>query len=362
VESDSVYSANGIHSFDDLKAYAAGVYDRMYPENRNVTDITDRRNSLNRFVSYHLLDRLQADNEFINPMMEYCTVRGYPICEYIETMCPNTLMEVQTGNLFNKQKDGTAIRIISPNRSAANGLLHEIDRIMVYDETVENDVLNKRIRMDFSSMLPELATNKLRGNNNYGVDPHYYIPRDYTKFLTYNEAGQCRLSGYRDWWAYQGDEIVLDGIYDCTVRIPPIPPGRYEIRFCYQANPRRGVAQFYFDNYPCNIPLNMSIDSSAPAVGWVSDESTEDGGIENDKMMRNRGYMKGPNTLLILSQTQTARQWSECTRKILLTKTFEKMTPHTLRIKSVEDVVQRELELDYMEFVPTTYLVTEGRD
>ena len=58
VETDSVYAAHGIYNISDLKAYAAKVYDEMYPEDAAIADPTDRRNSLNRFVSYHLLDRM----------------------------------------------------------------------------------------------------------------------------------------------------------------------------------------------------------------------------------------------------------------------------------------------------------------
>src|SRR5690606_32353561 len=57
IESNATYSANGINSIDDLKSYASQVYDAVYPEDANITDITDRHNSLNRFVAYHLLDR-----------------------------------------------------------------------------------------------------------------------------------------------------------------------------------------------------------------------------------------------------------------------------------------------------------------
>lgn len=51
VEPDSVYAQYGIFNIEDLKAYAARVYNEMYPEDANISDPTDRRNSLNRFVS-----------------------------------------------------------------------------------------------------------------------------------------------------------------------------------------------------------------------------------------------------------------------------------------------------------------------
>lgn len=62
-ETDSVFFANGINNIEDLKAFAAKVYDEVYPEDAGITDLTDRRNSLNRFVSYHLLDRIAAKSQ-----------------------------------------------------------------------------------------------------------------------------------------------------------------------------------------------------------------------------------------------------------------------------------------------------------
>ena len=54
-ETDDVYAAQGINNLDDLKAYARQVYDEACPEDAAVSDSTDRCNSLNRFVAYHIL-------------------------------------------------------------------------------------------------------------------------------------------------------------------------------------------------------------------------------------------------------------------------------------------------------------------
>ena len=34
-----------------------------------------------------------------------------------------------------------------------------------------------------------------------------------------------------------------------------------------------------------------------PRVGWVKDDQTNDDGVENDKLMRNHGYMKAPESI-----------------------------------------------------------------
>ncbi|GHU64677.1 hypothetical protein FACS1894123_09760 [Bacteroidia bacterium] len=361
VESDSLFAENGIHNLDDLKAYAAGVYDRMYPEDKDKTDVTDRFNSLNRFVAYHLLDRMQAQNEFITAIKEKCHVPNTVLYEYIEPLCPNTLIEATNAGRvlsFNKQKTVDGIHIISPNHAAMNGVFHEIDRIMVYDEGVENDVLNKRLRMETASMFPELMTNKIRTMEGC----MYFLPRNYLKNMTWTESTEIFYKKALSWSNVEGDEIIVGGKYDFTLRIPPVPAGRYEIRMRYEATSYRGVAQVYLDGLPCGIPVDLTIDGNDPRVGWKNDNTTDDNGIENDKMMRNRGFMKDGNSILVNSSTNNPRTLSRSLRRILTTQSFEKMEPHYLRIKSVEETNVREFQLDYIEFVPSTYLEKEGRD
>jgi uncharacterized surface protein with fasciclin (FAS1) repeats len=367
MESDSLFNLNEIHDLEDLKTYAAKVYDSMYPADKNVTDLTDRRNSLNRFVSYHLLDRMQASNEFVSAEMEYYFVPGTTIYEYIEPLCPNTLIEVQLARadqgtvVFNKRKTGMGIRIIDPNNEADNGVYHEIDKIMVYDETMENDVLNKRLRIEIASMFSELTTNKLRGPSIGDVD-RYVMPPGYLKNISFAEGTLPHYFGCKCWSDYLGDEFLLLGKYDFTLRTPPIPAGTYEVRLCYVGNDARGVAQIYFDGEPCGIPLNMSIWADNPKIGYISDSQTDDNGIENDKMLRNRGYVKGPNSVYIENQRDVARNVKNHLRRILVTKTFDNTSPHTLRVKSVEERTDRQYNLDYLEFVPVAYLEKEGRD
>jgi uncharacterized surface protein with fasciclin (FAS1) repeats len=362
VESDSVYALNGINNLDDMKRYAATVYDEMYPSDKNITDITNRKNSLNRFVAYHLMNKIQASNEFMTEERYKAFIPNTVVQQYNEMMCPNTLMEITTpGNLINKRKDGSAIGLLTTNYEAMNGMLHEIDGVMAYDKGVEDDVLNKRLRIDIATMMPELITNKLRAKFVGDVD-RYMIPQNYFANMSYTEETQVHYFGCICWTNYDLDELLLSGKYDFTLRIPPIPPGRYEIRMGYIQEGGRGVAQVYFDGQPCGIPLNMSIGSSDPKIGYLPDNSTPDNGIENDKMMRNRGYIKGPTTIYVLNQSGIARDQQKSIRRILTTLTFSEATPHTLRVKSVEERTDRQYHLDFMEFVPASYIEKEGRD
>lgn len=360
IESDSLYKANDIYNMEDLQKYAATVYDRMYPADKNVTNVTDRSNSLNRFVSYHLMEKMQAENDFFPPPMVNSFVAGLEMHEYMEMMCPNTMMEVaKVGDeaLINKRRNGNAIRMISPNHAAENGIYHEIDKILVYDETVTDDVLNKKIRIESGSMLPELTTNKV-----YQMDYcMYLLPQGYSRNLTFSESTEVYYKINRGFGTVGGEEIILGCEYDFTLRIPPLPAGTYEIRFRYEGGSYRSVAQLFFDGEICGIPADLKITAGNPKVGYVPDADTDDGGLENDKMMRNRGFMKDINTAWIWSHSMIARDNPDSMRKILLTKTFTKTEPHFLRVKSVEER-NAEFQLDYMEFVPTQIIPTEGKD
>jgi hypothetical protein len=337
----------------------------LFPEDKAITDVTDRRNSLNRFVAYHIIDRMLDENEFIPSSWATFYVNGTVLTDYVETLA-NRLIEVQTGPVFNKRSDGTAIALISQGdqiNATENGVIHEIDRILTYDG-VEESVLNKRIRMDVACLLPEMATNKLRGSCLQSDDKTYQsIPKDFFRNLTYTESTQLHYCGSAGWADCQGDEFLFVGKYDFTLRLPPVPPGLYEVRIGYTANSQRGVAQMYLDHEPCGIPLNMTILASNANIGWVADDPNNmDAAAENDKMMRNRGYMKGPNSIKLSTNGSVLRSNEQSLRRIVITKRFTETKPHYLRVKSVEELETRQFHLDYIELVPSSVWESEGRD
>jgi len=62
IETNEVFAANGINSLADLKAKAA----EWYPAGSAFTnDFTNRNNSLNQFISYHLINKTINYNNFI---------------------------------------------------------------------------------------------------------------------------------------------------------------------------------------------------------------------------------------------------------------------------------------------------------
>lgn len=354
-ESNDVFAANGITSLDDLKAKAA----EWYPSGVGYEDnYTNRNNSLNQFISYHLINKTINYNNFIYKSNSVPNVINY---EFIESMYPNTMMKVNedlSGLKINQDLDRGILGITimsqdaaSKDQSALNGVYHLIDNILLYTEATQTMFLNTRIRFDIASLLPELASNGIRGVA--GQD--FCFPQGYFGNIKYSSDSRLYYLGPRlNWEDYQGDELMGLGSYDFTMRLPPVPPGTYELRYGYGANSYRGVAQIYFDNKPVGIPLDLRIIADNPKIGWVSDDMTTDNGVENDKMMRNRGYLKGPNTFQSLNGDviMIARNHKGALRRIIGTFTFETSEPHYIRFKSVIEDPSAELHMDYIEYVP----------
>ncbi len=378
VETNEVFAEYGIHTIDDLKLYAAEVYDAVYPADAGITDPTDPRNSLNRFVGYHIADKRIDYTKFI---FNYNYVAGYDIYEYITTLS-NVLLEVCEGEgtngglMINKYDTGSDIEgvtILPPevggtDQSALNGVFHYIDKILVYDETVKNVVLNKRIRMDVTSLLGELSSNDLRWNENQ----RYSLPTNYFKNVTASDESLFRYLGpNKEWVNLQGDEFMIVGPYDFTIKLPPLPSANYEIRIGFNANWIRGIAQIYFGSetvgmQPVGIPLNMMMDQGNPSnnpIGSIPDEYTTDNGYENDKLLKNKGWMKAPDTFFTKETGAIARNWQLAVRRIILATDIDENETYYLRFKSVTDDTNRQFHFDYLEFVPkTVYADPNGED
>lgn len=179
---------------------------------------------------------------------------------------------------------------------------------------------------------------------------------DATKFIYLpNHRWECGGS----WMNYQADEFNIQGIYDFTMKLPPVPyTGTYEIRYGINANTNRGMAQVYIgknkNNLPAiGIPLDLRSNSGTltDATGWVKDGTDWDANAENDKSMRNLGFMKGPK-YFSQSATETGRSYDQCLRKIIYTGVLEAGETYYIRFKSVLSGTTLEFFYDYLELVP----------
>lgn len=376
VESDLTFEHHGITNISELSAYASNVYDLVYPEDAGISDVTNPRNSLNRFVAYHLLDKQLSYSRFI---IDYDntghSIKTYDMYEYIATMCPNTLLEVSTKrvlnetNLFNFiSETGEAVRIVSTNydNDAINGVYHEIDNLLVYDVQVASEMSSKRLRLDGASFFPEFANNGIRGKVFASYPSERWIfPQGYIKGLWTSETTEFGYYSSDDRFLdYQGDEIFLSGLYEFELTTPPIPAGTYEVRLGYKVESKRGAAQLFWDGLPTGIPLDLSIPANDPRIGYVrpGENPSDPFGYENDKMMRNRGYMKGPASFSVGNTiwfSGTARNNSSYLRRILGIYTFHEAGTHQFAVKAARS---GEFMLDFLEFVPVEAIETEGID
>lgn len=383
VESNETFNEYGITSVETMAQYAKSIYDQVYPEDASIDDYTDNKNSLNRFVAYHLVNKKMPlyyiMEAYDNTGQDYDTkgethaVKTVDMYEYIEPMCPNTLIEVRSlrssneYNVFNMiSETGEAIRITENyDNDALNGVYHEIDGILAYTRAFETELSGKRLRMDAASFFPELANNNIRvgsASKDYPSERWSFPPG----FLERVDASETSVFSYFNaddrFLDYQGDEIFVPrSLYEFTITTPPIPAGTYEIRFAYQPNGNRGAAQMYWDGKPCGIPLDLRLAADNPKIGFVvpGNDPTDPEGFENDKMMRNRGYMKGPASFKVIDEDWwqgVARYTPASLRRILGIYHFPQMENHTFSVKAS---VSGEFMFDFMEFVPVEVIEKE---
>ena len=402
VETDDVFAAEGIYSLDDLKAYAEKYYgteDRDNPKSPN--------NALYKFVAYHFLERELNYNLMIQHKLEHSSYKSegnggllpdVDRSDYFETMLgtmikvtrPLSSMDPEVAqNIYlnfshkparqQNMRKNINVRIYDVTTftsmdekyaqfasNGMNGIIHPIDKILIYNEDeMKGNVLNERMRFDIASLLPELTNNGVRFSRWQQTGSKcghgdWNIPNGYCKNIKVNEPTTewhyfCPYS-----WGcnYLGDEIIVVGQYDFEYRLPPVPEGTYELRLGYTATSIRAITQFYVDGKVTGIPVDLRIAFSNERIGWISDSKTDDEGVENDKTMRNHGYMKAPASYNCQHTPGTlARNYDGAGRIIITQKTFGG-DGHWLRMKKVDEPLDRELNHDYIELVPKSVVTS----
>ena len=318
IEPDYVYNQYGIHSLDDLKRKAAELYDPVYPEDKNITYLTDRRNSLNRFVAYHLLDRMgyyysltAVDGESSTLATNNFNRRVLDITDWYETLMPHATLKcsfpsgTEAGLYVNRRSiedhaDNYGIKVRGakltppedmPKNEAVNGIYHYIDDLIAYDQNTQSTVMNDRMRIDCTTLSPDFMTSGARGhatkfsaeNGKYGGGDGTNNSNNKQTCLGF-KAGSAKNISFKDnthlhvrprtlnFWSYQGDEVTIKGYYDVTVKLPPLPEGDYELRlFTCVGFEQFGIIQFYINGTECSDPVDLRPSGNDPQIGWLSD-------------------------------------------------------------------------------------------
>ena len=305
-ETDSALAVNGINNLDQLKAYAKQVYDESFPEDASVSDPTDRRNSLNRFVAYHILPHGSSywyltaydgkqSNFWMNTRMADMSAWYATLMPYGSLKCSYPMAGADSGIYLNRRgvgdqpdKYGKQIRgakVVADGEQGFdhlcfNGYYFHIDSLLVYDKKTREDVLSTELwRVDFKTLCPDIMNNadELRGNylvdddmNSFNDDPNPVNGRNYVYKWDCMEniqgdtarinLGLIHRRAHINFWSWQGDEVNVFGDYDFTIKLPPLPPAEWEIRMGICAIPTRGAARIYLNGVPMIDSLNMTHD------------------------------------------------------------------------------------------------------
>jgi len=398
----------GITTLDDLRAKAHELYDPVYPEDVNITDETDRRNALNRFISYHILDRYASYYTLTPVDGQNSTLainwnrRKWDIADWYETMMPYSILKcsfpsgTQSGLYINRRgvqsradERGVFVRgaKVTPTsemtkvNTCLNGIYHYIDDIIAYDENTQNVVLNERLRIDASTLSPDFMTSEARGhytrstyeNGKYGIWDATSNHNNKQTCLGF-KAGYAKNFEFTNnthihvrprtlsFWSYQGDEVTVLGIFDFKVKIPPVPAGTYEVRLftCVDFS-NRGIIQVYIDDVPQGIPFDMR-PGGVTLFGWKSDTALgdEDAIASFDKSIHNLGWMKGPKSYYSASSESGGTQGTcfrdapNTIRKVLGTFVSDGKTDHYLRFQQKLESTKNAMNFDFLEICPSS--------
>ena len=388
-------------------------------------NITNPNNPLYRFMAYHIVTRdVKGENLLTGRPFQYAQFDSYSMgvhqdkvnpTDWYETLLPRTMMKFERltakGDHFRNTAYSTDARHYVNRRDdevhdirgaevnptvesqyenvALNGMYFYVDDIVNFTQDVQDKVQNMRIRMDFSTVFPEIMTNGIRQNGSPEVDDNssiadetfkngknYYFPDGYLANVTMR--GSFELVYRRphiNFWSYAGDEFNLFGDYDFEFRLPPVPyTGEWQVRLGFCALPTRGMAQIYFDGVAQGIPLDMRKFLNSGAVmgdNFITDPEDYDAltgeeKAEEQKALRALGYYRGPyggyhsggswppNEFVTNPRTQ---------RVVLYQGTITADKDHFLRIRSASKSKlgnNNEFMIDYMELVPKSVWGSNG--
>lgn len=386
-----------------LNEQCGKIYSNLKPG-----DLTDKDNAVNIFVATHLLNsNMQLAN---NSAVRHATEYGYTTGENINEPSTNYTVNVwdyyrivwpqeskllkitQTPdgqfylNRFSKYDNGLTGTYVETgtlqegilaharnevdnsvyNNVALDGSYHPIDNILSFSSDYASAMKSERVRMDFTTLLPEIASNNLRGKD-------AYFPTDYFSTLT-NVSPDTKIQllyASKAWMVYyQGDELFVTGNYDFTLEVPAMPnDGSYELRIGYQYSRGKSLLTFICEDETGNQgtwgdPLVLDQQIEINGIAQTDDELKYDVTLcaENDYALHKLGYMKAPAYYhrpgdgTAASARAGFRSYSGGgVRRVLTTADMSPQKRYYIRFQSLNsDNTARPagLCLDYIEFVP----------
>lgn len=288
---------DGIHDLNELRDYAKSIYD---PEGTGPADETDRNNSLNKFISYHILPCWLSYDQFNTRQKEilqrHLYLKEHDLEDFFETLLPHSIMRISTPypggtwekplGIFINRRGTQETGIIAEGTRIAkdvqeynlpgnltnicvNGGYHYINKLLAYDDFTRNTALQCRMRIMCCTLSPDFINSRGRGRLN--GDPTNAGVKNIDKMVMAYKEGFCTnfkwvdeqtrfYVRYRDrsFGTYNGDELTVRGSYDFAFKLPSVPAdGTYEVRiwnhslasFGWYYNDYRGIVQFYLHPY-----------------------------------------------------------------------------------------------------------------
>ncbi len=300
-ETDDVFRAKGINSFEDLAQKCAEWYGNSsswynYLNEKGIqvstgTDYENEFNVVHMFVAYHIIPAGMPIDKIVYERTAKTTSTwnfcfGYEPQEYFETLLPNTLLKVwqlnpkSTRDLYlNRYRQNNTLtdqigtmgsdathpiifegvkvsREANSSVQTLNGYIHRIKNVLLYDANAVK-AQYERMRLDASCFLYEIINNGIRGATadevsimNGGGDGNR-VAFDNTYFdniVCYNPGTLLRFNVQGAWRAHNSDQFQGWDVYDFAVRLPHVPTGDYELRIIYPPMDRGGLMQFYLGN------------------------------------------------------------------------------------------------------------------
>ena len=378
-------------------------------------DLTDPSNAINRFVAYHFISGKVAHNQFVqhfneagykygdikNPQQKtysidiwdyYVTVGDQRSRELIKVTQDAADRNIYLNRTCTYEVDKAyqqlsvvrpGIKVMANNEyngvtydnNAKNGYFYPINDLLIMNTETRQALGGERIRYDMTTILPELLSYGCRFDRKYTYFPKLLSNRaDGTRGYfenIINESEDTKLlylhaaqNGATNWKDYQGDEFMVSGVFDFTLRLPPVPKEDiYEIRMGLSNNSLRGMCQIYFGDdpkklQPVGIPLDMRQPATNVNIGWKEDVTDAAANAEKDKNMRNQGYMMAPRFFTVTNGQGdiTVRNRNDggniAFRRIVTTERLQPGKTYYLRFKSALDKNDSQFFSDYFEFVP----------
>ena len=408
-----------ITNWEDIMKVINEKCRQAYPEAQD-SDPTSPDNAVNSFVAYHLLDIKQPYKYLVHHGCEpafnpYTLEYGTDSWMYYRTMGSKRLIKLTVtpqdktihlnrhclyDNSFNGDYHETAcdnpgITVREHNgrfddNYAVNGYFWPIEHILLYTDYTRDVVLNERIRYDAVQVLPEfINADMFRWDTPSSLRISFGVRGDYCQNLkTNSEEITYQMDQYNNpllskFYFNLLQFVNTSSTPEFTIRLLPVPySGNWEIRMFLSSYDYPTTVRIWMGDSPLphlmkylktltlkkeNHIYNPNTYHPTPGIysgGFIFDEYFQGDSLmclENDKLMKAHGIMKGPKYHRLETKTgfnkninTTMRNRGDCLRYIVYRGYLDAHKEHWIRMQALVYDIDRfsALNLDGFELVP----------